>query len=176
MKDDSTSFDRKGQVTIEGDHATIVFKRMLRHKPQNIWNAITKPEELKEWLFCTSARIDGRAGGSVEMVSGPAQFHVTGKILIWDPPRVYEHEWKVAPRDEMPKGENATFRYELKPLGDHTVLTVTYKRITSQTARGFAPGGHVLLDRLEAQLDGQPLPGWMPRFMELAEQAYGWKR
>ncbi len=176
MKDDTASFDRKGQVTIEGDHATIVFKRMLRHKPQNIWNAITRPEELKEWLFCTSAKIDGRAGGFMEMVSGPAQFHVTGKILTWDPPHVYEHEWKVAPRDEMPKGENATFRYELKPLGDHTLLTVTYRRITSQTARGFAPGGHVLLDRLEAQLDGQPLPGWMPRFMELAEQTYGWKK
>ena len=158
---------RHGQVTPEGDYATIVFKRILRHSPENIWEAITNPEDLKQWLFCSSAKIDGYAGGQLEMVSGPSQFHITGKILIWDPPRVYEHEWKVQPVDAMPQGENAVFRYELTPQGTTTLLTVTYRRITLDTARGFAPGVHILLDRLEAQLDGEPLPSWMPRFQEL---------
>ncbi len=70
----------------------------------------------------------------------------------------------------MPKGENAIFRYELEPRGTQTVLTVIYRRLSAQSARGFAPGGHVLLDRLEAQLDGAPLPEWLPRFQELLAQ------
>jgi len=44
------------------------------------------------------------------------------------------------------------------------------------TARGFAPGTHVLLDRLEAQLDGQPLPQWMPRFEELMALYPQWQK
>jgi hypothetical protein len=44
---------------------------------------------------------------------------------------------------------------------------VTYRRITRQTARGFLPGTHALLDRLEAQLDGRALPDWSRLMREM---------
>ena len=155
---------RKGRLTVEGEYATIMFRRILHHPPQLVWQAITDSDELKGWLMCSFAKIDGRTGGTVEMVSGPKQFHVKGKILAWDPPNVYEHEWKVSPVAEMPQGEDAVFRYELTRTSGSTLLTVTYRRLTRRTASGFAPGTHVLLDRLEAQLDNKPLPDWMARF------------
>ena len=164
-----------GQIIPDGQHATIVFKRLLAHSPENIWEAITNPDDLQHWLMCSSATIEARAGGRLEMVAGPGQFHVVGKILTWDPPHVFEHEWKVGPRAEMPEGENSIFRYELTPQEGATLLTLTYQRLTLNTARGFAPGGHVLLDRLEAQLDGKPLPGWMPRFQELLASYPAWQ-
>lgn len=173
MSDDAS---RVGEVFIEGDHATIVFKRVLRHRPELVWDAITNPTELAGWLMCSSARIDGRVGGTVDMVAGPAQFHVSGKVLTWDPPRVFAHEWKVAPVPPMPQGEDAVFRYELTPEGDHTLLTVEYRRMTRNTAAGFAPGTHVLLDRLEAQLGKQAMPSWMPRFEELRALYPQWKK
>ena len=59
----------------------------------------------------------------------------------------------------MPRGEHAIFRYELTPDAGATHVLVTYRRITRQTARGFLPGLHAFLDRLEAQLDRQaPCP------------------
>lgn len=176
MPEPSNDNSRKGKVVIEGNHATITFKRILRHAPELVWNAITNPDELKEWLMCSSAKIEGKTGGMVEMVAGPAQYHIRGKILTWDPPRVYEHEWRVDPVPEMPNGENAIFRYELIPQGEATLLTVTYRRITRETANGFAPGTHILLDRLEAQLNGNPLPNWMKRFEELRTVYPEWKR
>jgi uncharacterized protein YndB with AHSA1/START domain len=176
MPAESHDTSRRGHVFIEGDHATIVFKRVLRHAPELVWEAITKPTDLREWLMCSSATIEGRVGGAIDMVAGPAQFHVTGKVLTWQPPRVYEHEWNVAPVPPMPNGENAIFRYELTPQGSDTLLTVTYRRLTQQTARGFAPGTHVLLDRLEAQLDRKPLPNWMPLFEELLAIYPEWKK
>jgi hypothetical protein len=84
------------------------------------------------------------------MVAGPAQFQVKGKILTWQPPRVFEYEWKVSPVPEMPRGEDAIFRYELTQQEGSTLLTITYRHITKQTAYGFAPGTHVLLDRLRS--------------------------
>jgi uncharacterized protein YndB with AHSA1/START domain len=111
--------------------------------------------------------IEPHVGGRIELVSGPAHYHSTGKILAWDPPRLLEYEWNVEPLPEMPRGECATFRYELSARGDSTHVLVTYRRVTAQTAGGFLPGLHAFLDRLEAQLEGHPLPDWMQRFVEV---------
>lgn len=164
-----------GRVTEEGEYATIVFQRLMCHPPEAVWSAITDPAELKDWLMCSSAKIDGRVGGRVEMVSGPPQYRSTGAILQWDPPRVFEYEWKVTPVPEMPRGEDAVFRWELVRQGESTLLTVTYRRLTRASAGGFAPGLHAFLDRLEAQLAGVPLPDWMVRFNELRPRYPSWK-
>lgn len=166
----------QGQVFVDGEYATLVFKRVLDHTPEHVWSAITDPAELKEWLMATTATIDPRPGGRIEMVSGPGQYRSTGKILTWDPPRVFEYEWKVDPVEEMPRGEDAVFRYQLTPVGSSTLLTVEYRRITKRTSTGFAPGTHVLLDRLEAQLARRPLPDWMSRFKEIRSLYPEWKK
>ena len=158
---------RSGSLAEDGEYATLTFRRMYRHSSVHVWEAIATPEGLRAWLMCTHAVVDGREGGRLELVSGPAGYRSTGKILVGEPPRVLEYEWNVAPVPEMPHGERAIFRYELTPEGDSTHVLVTYRRITKQTARGFLPGLHAFLDRLEAQLDGRDLPDWMQRFDEL---------
>ena len=163
-----------GTLVEEGDHATLTFRRAYRHRPEHVWAALTTPEGLREWLLCTEAVIEGRAGGRIEMVSGPPGYRSTGEILIWEPPRVLEYEWNVAPVPEMPKGERAIFRYELSADGDWTRVLVTYRRLTRKSARGFLPGLHAFLDRLEAQLDGRPLPDWLARFGELRAHYPQW--
>jgi uncharacterized protein YndB with AHSA1/START domain len=164
----------KGVLLKDGEQATLAFHRIYRHTPQHIWEALTTPDGLREWAMCSQVVIQGRAGGRIEMVSGPGQYRSTGKILAWDPPRVLEYEWNVAPVPEMPYGERAVFRYELTPEGDSTRLLVTYRRISSQTAPGFLPGTHALLDRLEAQLDGRALPDWMQLMRELHPHYPDW--
>ena len=90
------------------------------------------------------------------------------------PPRLLEYEWNGAPTPEMPHGEQAIFRYELAPASDSTRLLVTYRRITKSTARGFLPGLHAFLDRLEAQLDGGALPDWLQRFEQVRADYPEW--
>lgn len=164
-----------GDVIIEGDTATLVFTRMLHFPPEAVWAAITDPAQLRQW-FMTTASIDGRPGGAVDLVSGPSRFHVTGTILAWEPPRLFEHEWNVAARDELPGGEQATVRWELRPMTEGTELTVSYKRLSRNTALGFAPGMHAFLDRLETQLAGTTLPDWMRRFGEVQSAYPSWER
>ena len=147
--------------------ATLTFERLYRHAPERVWDAIATPEGLRGWLMCTQALIEGRVGGRFDLVSGPPGYRSTGRILVWEPPRVLEYEWNVEPVPEMPRGEQAIFRYVLTPAAGATHVLVTYRRITRQTARGFLPGLHAFLDRLEAQLDGRALPDWMQRFGEL---------
>ena len=164
----------KGQLLIKGDRTTIIFRRTLHHPPAVVWQAITDPAELKHWLMCSYAKIDGRTGGDLEMIAGPSQFHVKGKILKWDPPHVFEHEWKVEPVAEMPRGENAIFRYELTRENGSTILKVTYRQLTRRTAAGFLPGTHVLLHRLESQLAKEQLPDWMTEFQKACTDYPAW--
>jgi uncharacterized protein YndB with AHSA1/START domain len=164
----------RGTLVDEGDHATLTFRRVYRHAPERVWDAIATPEGLAAWLLAREVSIEPRAGGRIEMVSGPAGYRSTGAILAWDRPRLLEYEWNVAPVPEMPRGERAIFRYELTADGDSTRLLVTYRRITRGTARGFLPGLHAFLDRLEAQLDGRALPDWIRRFGELRAEYPEW--
>ncbi|HEX2243697.1 MAG TPA: hypothetical protein VHK27_10675, partial [Gammaproteobacteria bacterium] len=85
---------------------------------------------------------------------------------VWDPPRVFEHEWHTAPHPQLPNGEpDAVIRWELVRDADSgTILSLTFSRLTKPTALGFAPGMHAFLDRLEAQLKGEPLPDWILRY------------
>ena len=166
----------KGRLIVDGDTATLIFTRVLHHTPEHVWDAIATSEGLADWLMGSDVRIDGRPGGTVEMVSGAGRYHSKGTILNWDPPHLFEYEWNVAPVPEMPLGEHAIFRYELSPQEGSTLLTVTYRRITKPTASGFLPGLHAFLDRLEAQLDGRPLPDWQNRFNELLAAYPEWSK
>lgn len=121
MNDQRDEFGPTGAVLMEGSKATLVFRRRLPNPPAAVWRALTDPAELADW-YMTRATVDGREGGTVDFVSGPSRLHVTGRILTWDPPRVFEHEWKVAPRSELPSGEDAIIRWELKKDGDGTIL------------------------------------------------------
>ena len=131
-----------------------------------------KDREIMRWT--PHALIEGCVGGRIELTTGPAAYRSTGRVLAWEPPRLLEYEWNVAPVPEMPHGENAIFRYELEGDGDWTHLLVTYSRISRQTAPGFLPGLHAFLDRLEAQLDGSALPDWLERFGQLRAEYPEW--
>jgi uncharacterized protein YndB with AHSA1/START domain len=156
-----------GAVVVEGEMATLRFERRLEHPPEAVWRALTDPAELSRW-YMTQATIDGRVGGSIEFHAGPSQLHVTGRILSWVPSRIFEHEWKVAPTPDLPSGEDAVIRWELRPDGPGTILHLTHTRLNKRTALGFAPGTHAFLDRLEAQLSGAPPPNWQERYTSVA--------
>jgi len=164
---------RAGTLTFDGEYATIAFERRIRHPIHVVWEALTESEHLARW-YMTRARLDAREGGSIDYSSGPAQYHVTGKILVWQPPRTFEHEWNVEPRKELPKGEKSVVRWELTPDGDGTLLRLTHKRLTRPTAIGFVSGIHAFLDRLEDELAGAPLADWRSRVNEVRENYPGW--
>ncbi|HVX01947.1 MAG TPA: SRPBCC family protein [Nitrososphaera sp.] len=175
---DLSDDNRNGTVTIEGEHATLRFERRLAHSREAVWKAITDPKELAVW-FNTKAIIDARNGGMIDFVNAPSGFHTTGRILVWDPPRAFEHEWHIASHPpELPKGEpDAVIRWELVREGDsNTILIVTFSRLTKPTALGFAPGMHAFLDRLAASLNQEALPNWMERYDAVKGSYPSWQR
>ncbi len=159
-----TRASRAGAVTIDGDHATISFERRLRHPITAVWAAITDPRHRAAWFGPTT--LDPREGGMLEMVAegppAPAEMRrMSGRILVWDPPHVFEHEWR-----QKIVGDTVV-RYELVADGDTTILRFSHSRLRTRDARGYIPGEHAFLDRLEAHLDGEELPSWTARYGEV---------
>jgi uncharacterized protein YndB with AHSA1/START domain len=146
-----------GSLRVDREKATMMFQRRLSHSPAVVWKAITDPAEFSKWHL-TDASIDGRVGGLVRLNRPVQRFEVTGKVLTWDPPRVFEHEWKVAPGPFSPSGEDSIIRWELTPDRGGTVLTLSHRNLTRKFASIYIAGTHAFLDRLGAQLDGRPLP------------------
>jgi uncharacterized protein YndB with AHSA1/START domain len=164
-----------GTLVIDGDRATMVFRRRLAYPIEVVWAAVTTPEERKAWFGETT--IEPRVGGEIEMSpedppAAPEAKHMTGRILVWQPPSpdsrraVFEHEWR------QRIVEDGVVRYELSEDGDGTLLVFTHRGLSLRNANGFMPGTHAFLDRLEAHLDGADLPDWGTRYAEVAA-AYG---
>lgn len=158
-----------GFISVEGDSATLTFKRKLKHPIEMVWAAITDPQRRANWFGATV--IDGHVGGTIEIVAeGPPvsreQRTIKGRILVWDPPRVLEHEWN------QPVVEKSIVRYELAPEGDGTVLTFTHRGLGVKSAQGYISGTHTYLDRLAAHLEGAELPNWQQRYVEVQQSHY----
>jgi uncharacterized protein YndB with AHSA1/START domain len=155
-----------GRVTVDGDHTTMSFRRRLPYPIDVVWQAITDPAQRAQWFGTTI--IEPREGGLIEVVPGPPPApeqtkRVTGRIQVWDPPRVFEHEW------HSQLVEDSVVRYELTPDGEHaTVLDFTHRGLTVANTRGWIPGTHAFIDRLAAHLASEPLPDWQARYDEVA--------
>ncbi|SEQ12859.1 hypothetical protein SAMN05216188_102155 [Lentzea xinjiangensis] len=67
-------------------------------------------------------------------------------------------------------------RYELRAEGGETLLTFTHRGRSERNALGFSPGTHAFLDRLQAHLTGDDLPGWSERHAEVAPAYPAWRQ
>jgi uncharacterized protein YndB with AHSA1/START domain len=160
-----------GTVTIDGEHTTITFVRRLPYPIETVWAAITDPDQRAAWFGVTT--LDGRAGGTIDMMpsdppAAPESKRMTGRILVWDPPHVLEHEWR---QDIV---EDGVVRYELTEDGDDTVLTFVHRGLGVRNARGFLPGWHAFLDLLAAHLADATLPNWGERYEAVAPAYPAW--
>lgn len=156
--------ERNGHLLVDGDRAVLNFERRLPFPIDAVWSAITDPAEREQWFGETI--IDPREGGLIDMVATgpplpPERKRMTGRILVWDPPNVLEHEWK------QPIVEDGVVRYELTADGDGTLLRFTHRGLGVRNASGFRGGTHAYLDRLEAYLAGDELPDWVQRRLEI---------
>jgi uncharacterized protein YndB with AHSA1/START domain len=163
----------KGTITIEENYGTLKHERRLSHPREIVWKAITDPKEISGWMSNYKGVIDGYTGGAIDFVNTVTGFHITGDILVWDPPGGFEYEWHIHPNKSFTHGEpESVIRWELKQQegsDSDTLLTLTHSRLTKSTSLSFAPGWHAYLDRLEAILNNEEPPDWMQRLGEVKE-------
>ena len=135
------------EVRKDGEKWTLVLVRELRHPPVKVWEALTDPEQLREWAPFDSNRNLGAVGTATLTTVGAPKPHVSeSRITRAEAPKVLEFNWG---------GQD--IRWELEPLGAGGTRLTLWHNID----RGFismgAAGWHICLDVLERLLAGQPI-------------------
>ena len=128
------------------------FERHLEQPIGEVWEAITEPEHLAEWLG--EAEIDLQPGGRIRV----AEAGIDGEVIEVEAPRVLSYKW-----DSAAWGDGGPVRYELSEMPDGGTLLVfthvqpveKFEEYRSRTSAHW----RALLDLLE-QDRGLTPPAW----------------
>jgi uncharacterized protein YndB with AHSA1/START domain len=135
------------EIQKDGEEWTLVLVRELRHPPARVWQALTDPEQLREWAPFDSDQNLGAVGTAKLTTIGAPKLHVTEtQVKRADPPKALEYNWG-----------GGDMRWELEPLaGGGTKLTL-WAQINKNYISMGAAGWHVCFDVLDRLLSGQPI-------------------
>lgn len=138
---------KHGTLTTKGNKVEFRFERRLAHPPEKVWRALTDNKELAHWF---PARMEGtrEAGAQLRFFFEEGD-PGSGKMHVFDPPRVLEYTW-----------EGDLLRWELKPEGTGCLLIFTTIPADRANVSRDATGWHFCLDNLEASVDGNPAAGF----------------
>jgi uncharacterized protein YndB with AHSA1/START domain len=150
------------EVRKDGDEWTLILVRQLRHPPQEVWQALTDPAQLREWAPFDADRRLGTVGTTAKLttVGAPTPHISEARVTRADAPRVLEYNWG-----------DKDLRWELDAVGGGTRLTLWHN-----IDRGFismgAAGWHICFDVLDHLLGGTPIG----RIVAGEAMKFGWQR
>jgi uncharacterized protein YndB with AHSA1/START domain len=126
------------QVRKEGEKWTLILVRQLRHSPENLWQALTDPEQLRQWAPFDAAGSLDTPGATVKLTWVGTGVTVETQVKRADAPWLLEY-------DDM--------RWELEAVEGGTRLTL-WHNIDRRFVSWGAAGWHICFDVLGRLLSG----------------------
>jgi len=119
------------------------FVRELAHAPEQVWRALTEPQQLRAW-FPQEIEGEWEVGAPLRFRSKYGEFD--GEVLACEPPALLEFSWGP---DRL--------RFELAPARDGEACTLTLLDTLEELGKAARDGAgwHVCLDALEDSLAGR---------------------
>jgi len=150
------------EIRKDGNKWTLILVRDLHHAPSKVWEALTEPEQLREWAPFDADRNLGTIGPvKLSTVGMPTPQVSETTVKRAEAPKLLEYNW----------GGN-DIRWELEPLGNGTRLKLWHNIDRGYISMGAA-GWHICFDVLDRLLGGQPLGRMVgPELMKFD----GWQR
>jgi uncharacterized protein YndB with AHSA1/START domain len=147
-------------MTTMTEQATQVYAVFIRATPEQVWDAITKPEFTTKYFHGTKIESTFEPGTPYLSVAGNDTV-VDGEILESDPPRTLKHTWRALWDPETAAEPHSRVTWEIEPQeGGVTKLTVTHDQLEAapKTAESVAGGWEYVLSGLKTVLEtGEPL-------------------
>jgi uncharacterized protein YndB with AHSA1/START domain len=141
---------------------TQIYSVYIKATPDQIWDAITKPEFTTKYFYGSAIDSTFEPGSPYVGWSGDhSQQFVDGEVLAADPPRLLTHTWRTLWDDEAAAEQHSRVSWEIEPQeGGVTKLTVVHDQLDGapKTAESVAGGWSYVLSGLKTLLEtGEPL-------------------
>jgi uncharacterized protein YndB with AHSA1/START domain len=138
---------------------TQVYQVFIKASPEQIWDAITKPEFTSKYFYGVS--IEARNGRRV-VHGGDGALWSDDPLIEEEPPRRLVHSWLSTYDPEMAAEEPSRVTWEIEPQeGGYSKLTVVHDQLEGapKTAEGVSGEGWMMvLSGLKTLLEtGKPL-------------------
>jgi uncharacterized protein YndB with AHSA1/START domain len=147
-------------MTTESAIATQVYQLYIKASPEQIWEAITKPEFTARYFYGARITVTPER---VESLGPAGELWGDEAVLEYDPPRRLVQEWSAGYDPELAEEEPSRVAWEIEPAdGGICKLTVVHDRLEGapKTAEGVAGGWMLVLSGLKTLLEtGEPLRG-----------------
>lgn len=137
------------------NRSQFVYVTYIRTTPSKLWEALTKPEFVRQYWFDFTITCDWKKGSPWKMASPDGTLTDVGEILEIDPPRRmvirWQHEWKPELKAEGP----GRCTIALEPTGGAVKLTITHEidRQDSKLIEAVAGGWPTILSNLKSLLE-----------------------
>lgn len=109
----------------------------INSQPSVVWDALTNPELIKDWLFGTKVSSAWSVGSSIFFTGSweGSEYADKGTILKFEVNEIFQYDYWSSFSGLSDSPENySIITFELKPLNNTTVLTLTQSNFTSETA------------------------------------------
>ena len=151
-------------MTTMTEQATQVYSVFIRATPEQVWDAITKPEFTTRYFHGTRIESTFEPGAPYLSLAGDGdETLVDGEVLESDPPRMLKHTWRALYDPETASEPFSRVTWEIEPQeGGVTKLTVIHDQLEAapKTAESVAGGWSHVLSSLKTLLEtGEPLQG-----------------
>jgi uncharacterized protein YndB with AHSA1/START domain len=140
--------------------ATQMYQVFIKATPEQIWDAITKPEFTEKYFYGSRAKVTRESYLSVD---GEGHDLVKGTVFEHDPPTRLVHGWRALYDPETAAEDESRVTWEIEAQdGGYSKLTVVHDRLEGapKTATSVAGGWPYVLSGLKTLLEtGAPLAG-----------------
>jgi uncharacterized protein YndB with AHSA1/START domain len=141
---------------------TQVYQVFIKASPEQIWEAITKPEFTSRYFYGSHVDSSFESGTPYRGWSPDRQkLWVDGEVLDSDPPRRLSYTWRALYDEETAGEEPSRVTWEIEPQdGSVSKLTVVHDQLENapKTAENVAGGWMYILSGMKTLLEtGEPL-------------------
>ncbi len=147
-------------MTTMTEQATQVYAVFIRATPEQVWDAITKPEFTTKYFHGTKIESSFEPGTPYLSVAGDETV-VDGEIIESDPPKMLKHTWRALWSPETAAEPHSRVTWEIEAQdGGYSKLTVVHDQLDEslKTAESVAGGWSYVLSGLKTLLEtGKPL-------------------
>ncbi len=139
------------------DTVTSVAKVLIRGRIEDVWQEVTKTDELQKAFFNMRLHTPGLEVGAPMQARSPDGKYVAivGEVLEFDPPYRYSHTFRFTAYDDPP----CKVTYELKEVPNGVEFTMTSSGIPAgtKTSKQMISGGKMIVNTLKAVVEtGRP--------------------